>query len=387
LYAGDRRPRRGVGTAVRILVFSWKDINHPWAGGSEVNIHEQARRWVQDGHQVTMFTTRFQGMKRHERTDGMDVYRAGGRFTIYLLAPFAYLFLLRHKADVILDIINGIPFFTPLYSRKPIVALVHHVHREMFVIELGSLLGRAGKLVEQYLVPLLYRRRPFICVSESTAASMRTNLYKGDSLDIRVIHNGISQNHYERPKITRFESPTVLYLGRLKKYKRLPKLIAMMPEVRERVPGAKLIVVGSGDARPDAEEAARIHGVDDCVSFLGFVSEEEKADLYRQSWVLATASMVEGWGLTVIEANACGTPAVSFNVPGLNESIVNGKTGRLATCDGDFVSALVEILQDESIRTSLSEGARDWSLGFNWDTTAARSLSVLAEALERAQGA
>jgi len=358
-------------------------MKHPWAGGSEVNIHEQAKRWVEDGHQVTIFTTGFRGMQRHEESDGMDIYRAGGRFTVYLLAPFAYLFLLRRKADVILDIINGIPFFTPVYSRKPIVALVHHVHREMFVIELGSLLGRAGKLIEQYLVPLLYRHRPFICVSESTAAAMRKNLYKGDGLDIRVIHNGISQNHYAKSEITRFEAPTILYLGRLKKYKQLPKLIAMMPEVRERVPGARLVVVGVGDALPDAEEAARIQRVDDCVSFLGFVSEEEKADLYRQSWVLATASMVEGWGLTVIEANACGTPAVSFNVPGLNESIVNGKTGRLATCDSDFVSALVEILQDESVRTSLSEGARDWSLMFSWDTTAARSLSVLKEALEQ----
>jgi len=366
---------------LRILVFSWKDMKHPWAGGSEVNIHEQARRWVADGHEVTIFTSRFKGMKRREIVDGMDIYRAGGRFTIYLLAPFAYLFLLRRKADVILDIINGIPFFTPLYSRKPIVALVHHVHREMFVIELGSLLGRPGKLVEQYLVPLLYRRRPFICVSESTASSMRKNLYKGDELDIRVIHNGISQNHYAKSETTRFEAPTILYLGRLKKYKQLPKLIAMMPEVRERVPDARLMVVGSGDALPDAEEAARIHNVDDCVSFLGFVSEEEKADLYRQAWVLATASMVEGWGLTVIEANACGTPAVSFNVPGLNESIVNGKTGRLARSDEDFAAALVEILRDESLRSTLSDGAREWSLRFSWETTAARSLAVLKEAL------
>jgi len=367
---------------LRILVFSWKDIKHPWAGGSEVNIHEQARRWVADGHEVTMFTTRFKGMKRREKADGMDIYRAGGRFTIYLLAPFAYLFLLRRKADVVLDIINGIPFFTPLYSRKPIVALVHHVHREMFVIELGPMLGHIGKLVEQYVVPVLYRKKPFICVSESTASSMRKNLYKGDLLDIRVIHNGISQNHYAKSETRRFEAPTILYLGRLKKYKQLPKLIAMMPEVRERVPQARLMVVGSGDALPDAEEAARRHGVEDCVSFLGFVSEEEKADLYRQAWVLATASMVEGWGLTVIEANACGTSAVSFNVPGLNESIVDGKTGRLAACDGDFVSALVEILQVESLRATLSDGARDWSLRFSWDTTASRTIEVLEQAVE-----
>lgn len=371
---------------MRILVFSWKDMSHPWAGGSEVNIHEQAKRWVDSGNQVTMFTTHFKGTKRHERSDGMDIYRAGGRFTIYLLAPFAYLFLLRNRADVILDIINGIPFFTPLYCRKPIVALVHHVHRDMFVIELGGVVGRFGRLIERYVVPVLYRNKAFICVSRSTATSMKENLYHGDQLDISVIHNGISQNHYSGTGTTRYEKPTILYLGRLKKYKQLPKLIGMMPEVRKHVPDVDLVVVGWGDARPEAEEAARAYGVEDCVRFLGYVSDDEKAELLRRSWVLATASMVEGWGLTVIEANACGTPAVSFNVPGLNESIVDGETGMLAECDSDFVSALVEILRDEQTRKRLSDRARDWSLQFNWDTTATRSLSVLAEALQRENG-
>jgi len=370
---------------VKIVVFSWKDMSHPWAGGSEVNIHEQAKRWVLDGHEVTMFTTRLKGMSRHDNIDGMEIYRAGGRFTIYLLAPLAYLLLLRNRADVVLDIINGIPFFTPLYCRKPVVALVHHVHKDMFVIELGPILGRIGRLIERYLVPTLYRRKSFICVSESTAASMRANLYRGDEIDIRVIHNGISQNHYDKTETTRYEEPTILYLGRLKKYKQLPRLIGMMPEVRERVPGASLVVVGWGDARPEAEEAARTHGVEDCVSFLGYVEEDEKAELLRRSWVLATASMVEGWGLTVIEANACGTPAVSFNVPGLNESIVDMETGRLADSDGEFVRALVELLQDDEKRASLSRGARDWSCKFSWDSTAAQSLAVLRQALEESR--
>jgi len=298
----------------------------------------------------------------------------------------AYLLFLRNRADVILDIVNGIPFFTPLYCRKPIVALVHHVHRDMFVIELGGVVGRVGRLIERYVVPTLYKNRPFICVSRSTAASMKQNLYRGDELDIRIIHNGISQNHYSGTGTTRYQKPTILYLGRLKKYKQLPKLIGMMPQVRRQVPEAELVVVGWGDARPEAEQAARVCGVEDCVRFLGYVDDGEKAELLRRSWVLATASMVEGWGLTVIEANACGTPAVSFNVPGLNESIVDGKTGRLVECESDFVSALVEVLQDESVRSSLSSGARQWSLGFSWDTAAARSLEVLAGALARECG-
>jgi len=368
---------------LKILVFSWKDIKHPWAGGSEVNIQEQARRWVQAGHRVTMFTTRFKGMSRKDRIDGVDVLRAGGRFTIYLLAPLAYLLFLRRRADVILDIINGIPFFTPAYSRKPVVALVHHVHREMFVIELGPVVGRFGRFVEQYLVPALYRKKPFICVSRSTESAMRAKLHGGDRLDITVIHNGIDLDRFKGGCREKFERPTVLYLGRLKKYKQLPKLIAMMSEVRRSVPDAELLVVGWGDAVIEAREAAERAGATGYVKFLGFVEEEEKLRYYQQAWVLATASMVEGWGLTVIEANACGTPAVAFDVPGLNESILHEKTGRLASDEREFVSCLAEMLSSPGACDELARGAADWAAGFSWDSTASRSLEVLEEAVSR----
>lgn len=365
---------------MRILVFSWKDIRHPWAGGSEVNIQEQARRWVADGHQVTMFTTRFKGMSRRDTIDGIDVFRLGGRFTIYLLAPLAYLLFLRRRADVILDIINGIPFFTPIYSRKPIVALVHHVHREMFTIELGPVVGRVGRFIEQYLVPLLYKDKPFICVSESTEAAMRKLLYRGDRLDITVVHNGITLEEFQRVQWPKFERPTVLYLGRLKKYKQLPRLIAMMPAVRKKVPEAELVVVGWGDAVIEAREAAEREGVSDCVKFLGFVEEDEKLRYYHQAWVLATASMVEGWGLTVIEANACGTPAVAFDVPGLNESIVHGKTGRLADDDSEFIDHLVDLLGSQDACKVLADEAQVWASRFSWEAAAASSLAILKKA-------
>lgn len=365
---------------MRILVFSWKDIKHPWAGGSEVNIQEQAARWVESGHDVTMFTSRLRGMKRREKIDGIDVYRAGGRFTVYLFAPLFYLLALRNRADVVLDIINGTPFFTPLFSRKPIVGLVHHVHRDMFLIELGPVVGRFGRFIEQYAVPLLYRHKIVICVSESTASAMRSQMFKGSDLDIRIVNNGISLDHYQRGEFERFEQPTVLYLGRLKKYKQLPRLIAMMPRVREKVAGARLMVVGWGDAVIEAQEAASRLGASDYISFTGFVDEEKKPRLYQQAWVLATASMVEGWGLTVIEANACGTPAVAFDVPGLNESIVHRKTGLLAGDDDGFVENLVRILSDEDLRASLSREAVEWSGRFSWDEAARLSLLVLEEA-------
>jgi glycosyltransferase involved in cell wall biosynthesis len=367
---------------LRILIFSWKDKNHPWAGGSEVNMHEQAKRWIESGHQVTLFTSKPQGSKRRDNIDGMEVYRAGLRFAPFLLAPLFYLAVLRKRADVILDIINGIPFSTPLYARKPIVGLIHHVHRDMFVPELGPVLGRIGKAIERYLVPLLYKRQPVICVSESTAMEITSLLHRGSEMDVRVVYNGIDRSIYSPGTGEKSEIPTVLYLGRLKPYKQLPRLIRIMSEVRLRVPNAELLIAGGGEAILDAEAEVKLLSADDYVHFLWEVSDAEKTELYRRSWVTATASMIEGWGLTVIEANACGTPAVAFNVPGLNASIVNGHTGLLARNDEEFAEHLVAVLTDASLRDKLAVNAVEWSNNFSWDATAQHTLEILEEAVE-----
>jgi glycosyltransferase involved in cell wall biosynthesis len=361
---------------MRIVVFSWKDIYHDFAGGSEVNIHEQAKRWAARGHRVTMVTSRPKGSLFRDSIDGVDIYRAGGRFTVYLFAPLVYLALLRKQTDVILDIINGIPFFTPIFSRKPKVGLIHHVHQDMFLVELGQVLGRFGKSVERFVVPLLYRDVPIICVSQSTAQCVEDVFYRGERIDVTVIHNGIDQSFYSMDGYRKFDKPTVLYLGRLKKYKRLPKLISLITEARKKVPDAELLIVGVGDAIGEAEEEIRRLGADEFVHMLGYVSDDEKARLYRQAWVTATASMVEGWGLTVIEANACGTPSLAFNVPGLNESIVHGSTGMLASDDNEFVRYLVDVLQNQDLRGELSQECQTWSHTFSWDETAEKTLRM-----------
>ena len=367
---------------MKILIFSWKDLYHPWTGGSEVNLHEQARRWVELGHEVTLFTSRPKGSERRDNIDGVHVYRAGRRYASFLLAPLYYLTRLHEHADVVLDIINGVPFFTPLYVRKPKVALIHHVHRDMFVPELGPVVGGIGKAIERYLVPLLYRGGPVICVSKSTAFSIRNMLFRGGRLDVRVVFNGIDTGQYSPGPGDKYARPTVLYLGRLKPYKQLPRLIRMMPRVREKVPDAELLIAGAGEAILEAEAEVKLQEANDYIHFLWQVSDEAKVELYRRAWVTVTASMIEGWGLTVIEANACGTPAVAFNVPGLNESIVHNRTGMLAADDDEFVEHLVAILSDEALRRRLAAGAIEWSNSFSWDATAGQTLGILEEAVK-----
>jgi glycosyltransferase involved in cell wall biosynthesis len=220
-----------------------------------------------------------------------------------------------------------------------------------------------------------------VCVSESTARAVRDELFRGKLLDTRVVFNGIDCSTYCTDLCEKFEKPTVLYLGRLKPYKQLPRLIRMMPVVRERVPEVELLIAGAGEAILEAEAEVKEIGAEEYVRFLWEVSEQEKVDLYRRAWVTATASMIEGWGLTVIEANACGTPAVAFDVPGLNESIVAGRTGMLASDDLEFAGCLAEILTDEELRARLAAGAVEWSNSFDWDATAGRTLEILEEAV------
>ena len=361
---------------MQILVFNWRDIRHPEAGGAEVNIHEQAKRWVKWGHRVTLFTARSKGHKFRDNIDGIEVFRAGGRFTVYVWAIFAYLLFLRRHADVILDIENGIPFFTPFFSLKPKALLMHHLHQEQFLVELGPFFGRVGRFMERYLVPILYRKSKIIAVSQSTANRKRQALFRGHKLRIEVIYNGLDHSLYVS-RNEKFREPTIIYLGRIKAYKRLPRLTAMMPTVRLQVPDAMLLIAGDGDALGEVEAAVERQAAKNFVCFVGRVSEEEKIDLLQRAWVAATPSMNEGWGVTVIEANACGTPAVAFRVPGLDESIAHGKSGLLAESDEEFAQHLVSILNDPKLRQKLSEGAVEWAAAFDWDETARKMLKAL----------
>lgn len=363
---------------MKILVFNWRDIHHPEAGGAEINIHEQARRWVELGNQVTMFTARPRGHSFTERLDGIEVYRAGGRLGVYPWAAVAYLAFLRRRADVILDIENGIPFFTPLYSRKPKVLLMHHLHQDQFLVEMGTLLGRFGRFLERVAVPRLYRGSKVIAVSRSTERRKKAALWHGREMDIKVVYNGVDHAFY-LPGGERSEKPTVLYLGRIKHYKQLPRLVSMLPGLRAKVPDVELVIAGDGDGMEEVLSEVAASPVPEAVHIVGRVTEEEKLALLQGAWVMATPSMNEGWGVTVIEANACGTPAVAFRVAGLDEAIVDGETGLLCEDEGSFIDALAEVLSDAGLRGRLSEGAVEWASRFDWEETARQTLEVLEE--------
>ncbi len=363
---------------MRILALNWRDLSHPLGGGAEVYIHELAKRWIAWGHAVTLLCGAYPGCTQEEIKDGLRIVRRGGRLTVYGRAGFEYLIRLSRDCDVLLDIENGIPFFAPLYARKPTVVVVHHVHKEQFFVEAGFPLNWIAYVFETKVMPMVYRRCVFITGTQST----REGLIKLGILAprITVIPYGLDHALY-RPSGDKAPVPTILYLGRLKRYKRVDLVLRALPKILETCPDASLWIVGRGDTRAALERLAGELGLSRRVTLWGFVSEQEKARLLQQAWVFVYPSMNEGWGLSVLEANACGTPAVVFDVPGLRDAVLNEQTG-LVVRDGDVagLSHMIGlILRDASLRDRLRQNAIAWSQRFDWDTSARSILALLEE--------
>jgi glycosyltransferase involved in cell wall biosynthesis len=361
---------------LNILALNWRCVRHPQAGGAEINLFEQAKRWVSDGHRVTVFCAdpgREHAPERDEVVDGIEVVRRGGRFTVYAYAA-VFLLLNSRRFDRVLDVANGIPFFAPLFSSRPVVLLVHHVHDQQWFAEFSPPAAAVGWFLERRVVPLLYKRRPVISVSPTTRDALVKTGVSGSQ--IRVVYNGV-----EPPQRTAEAAHSaqcrIAYVGRIKRYKRLERLVRIIPALREEFPNVHLDIAGSGDATPAIEALVEELGVRDHVSVHGFVDDQKKGEILGGATVFATPSMHEGWGLSVIEANAHGCPAVAYDVPGLRAAIRHGETGLLAADNEGFRRALSFFLGDPDARKRYSMAARRWADGFTWEASARETLEVL----------
>ena len=361
---------------MKILALNWRCTRHPHAGGAEVNLFEQAERWVRDGHEVTVFCSdpgREHAPLRDELAAGIHVLRRGGRFTVYLYAAL-FLLLNSYRFDRVLDVANGIPFFASLFSRRPVVLLVHHVHDRQWFAEFPVPLATVGWFLERRIVPLVYRRRPVIAVSPTTKDALaQTGVPRSH---IRVVYNGVEQTEWSENAALRPEC-RIAYVGRVKGYKRLDRLVRMISDLRGEFPDVHLDIAGTGDAEPHIRALVDELGVHGHVTVHGFVDEPKKAEILGRAAVFATPSMHEGWGLSVIEANGRGCPAVAYDVPGLRVAIQHGKTGLLAADDEAFRGALSLFLGDADARRRYSAAALNWAGRFTWESCAAKTLEVL----------
>lgn len=364
---------------LRILVINWRDIKNPEAGGAEVHLHEIFRRVASRGHEVVLLASGFPGGAGEETVDGIRVVRKGRWWNFNFVVPFLYLSRFRHLGfDIVVDDINKIPFYTPLFVHTPLLAMMHHLFGESIFHETALPFALYVHGSEQVL-PLVYRTTRMTVVSDSTRDEL---VHKGISPSrITVIHNGIDHNRYEPDLRRRVPEPNVVYLGRLKRYKSIDLVLQAMKLVLAQVPEAKLTVVGDGDDRPRLEKTAVDLGIAGAVHFTGRVTEKEKIRWLQKARIVVNPSRKEGWGVTVIESNACGAPVIASDVPGLRDAVQDGKTGLLVRYGDvrDLAAGVVLMLRNPRVREEFSRRAIAWARSFSWDRATHQTLQVIEQ--------
>ncbi len=349
---------------MKILVINWQDLKNPLSGGAEVHLHQFFSYFAKKGHEVTLLCSSFNGASSEDFYDGIRIIRRGNRFLFNFLVPFYLKSLLkREDFDVIVEDVNKIPFFTRFFIKKPVIVITHHFFGPIIFQETNFLFGLYVYIFEKLFFKL-YRGLPIITVSHSTKEEMVKNGIPEDF--IRVVWNAVKIDYF-KPGV-KSEIPFVIYLGRLKKYKRIDLFLESIKILREKYYQGPLRVeiVGDGDAKKVLEKQVQGLGLKDLIKFTGFVPEEVKALKLREAWVIVNTSPKEGWGIVVMEAQASGTPAIVFDSPGLREAVVNGETGYVLPFGDveEVARKITEIVGNESLRLELSKGARNWAEKF-----------------------
>jgi glycosyltransferase involved in cell wall biosynthesis len=364
----------------RIHLLAWRDLDDVEAGGSEVHAAEVAKLWAQAGIEVVLRTSYAQGHPPRARRDGYQVIRKAGRYLVFPRAAASEAAHRYGKRDALVEIWNGMPFFSPLWAAGPRVVFLHHVHADMWKMVLPPNLARLGDTVERRLAPALYRRSRMITLSESSKAEMLEIGFK-DHL-VEVVPPGVDPRF--SPGGTLSPTPLVVGVGRLVPVKQFDRLIRAVVAARRSAPDLELLLVGTGPGRTELVELVDTLGAGDFVRFAGRVDDDELVRIYRSAWVVASASAREGWGMTLTEAAACGTPSVATRIPGHVDAIDDGRSGFLADDDADLARHLARIATDPGLRARLHEGALEFAGRFTWTNTATRILETLAdEALGR----
>ena len=372
-----------------VLAVNFRDPAHPEAGGAELHLEEILLEAVRRGHRVTWLATGFRGAPAEAEHRGIRVVRRGDWWNFNLILPG----VLRREfsspaPDLVIEDINKVPCFTAWWTDAPVAVIVPHLFGTTAFREASVPVALYVLLLEQ-LIPFAYRGSRFVAISESTRDDL---VQRGiDAARIAVVHCGLDHDTYRfDPAVAKSARPTILFIGRLRRYKGLDWVMRALPRVLERVPEARLVVVGDGPYRAELESAVRRTRLEHATEFRGFLPRAEKRRLLQEAWLLVQPSPKEGWGLTVVEAGACGTAVVAADSPGLRDSVRNSETGLLVPYGDDAALAdtLVRVIEDRALRDRLADAGRAWAAGFTWPDCGARSLDALmATAPAREAGA
>jgi glycosyltransferase involved in cell wall biosynthesis len=362
---------------VRILVLNWQDHENPQAGGAELHLREIFSRIVAMDHRVDLLCSSWDQVPPRVTLEGIEVHRIGTRQTFPFVARRYYTEnLSANDYDVVVEDLNKVPLYTPLWGVSRLIALVHHLFGATAFREAAAPLAAAVWLSERPLAAL-YRDVPFEAVSKSTADDL---VQRGiPRASIRVIYNGVDSQRLTPSAAERSPTPLFVYLGRLKKYKRVDTVIRAFGELN--VESATLEIAGTGDYRAQLERLVESLGLTKRVKFLGFIPEDEKIHLLRRAWASALASPKEGWGISNLEAAACGTPVIATNSPGIRESVIDGETGFLVPQDDPsaMAAAMRGIVESNDLVSVLGAAARKFAETFTWERSARETVAHFEE--------
>jgi len=364
-----------------ILIINWQDWTNPLSGGAEVHLHEIFRRLVKY-FKISLLCTHFKNAPKAEEIDGIKICRVGSRNVFNFYVPEAYKQIAKEeKIDLVIEDLNKIPFFGGRFIREKRLALVHHLFGKTIFTETNPLSASYVYFSEK-LIPKHYKKIPIIAVSKSS----KNELVKmGISVNnIKVVYNGVDIESYRsRAELTKV--PTIICLGRMKKYKRIDILLDSIPKVLKEIPDLKVILVGDGDDLPRLKEIVRKKKVEKTVKFASFVPSAKKIEMLSSSWIAVNTSPKEGWGLTSIEAQACGTPSVVPDSPGLRETVRDEVSGYIYPFGNieKLSEILIKVLKDKKSVEKMGEQARKWASNFSWDESAKKMKEIIDIQLRR----
>lgn len=366
----------------RVHFLAWRDLDDPEAGGSELHAHEIARRWAEAGIEVSFRTSFAAGYPQVSFRDGYRVIRKAGRYLVFPRGAFSEMMGWHGDRDGLVEIWNGMPFFSPVWCRGPKITFLHHVHAEMWDMTLPPRLARLGRTIESRLAPPLYRRTRIVTLSESSKQELVEDLGFAPRR-VTVVPPGIDPRF--SPGGERAPDPLVVAVGRLVPVKRFDLLVDVLATLKDRHPRLRAVILGEGYEREALEAHIRDVGAEGWIELPGRVDDAELVDLYRRAWVLASTSAREGWGMTVTEAAACGTPAVATRIAGHLDAVEDGVTGLLGDTRDELAERLDRVLSDQVLRRALSEAALDRASRLTWDATALGALEALALEAKRSR--
>jgi glycosyltransferase involved in cell wall biosynthesis len=359
----------------RVHVLAWRDLDDRDAGGSEVHADQFMRRWAAAGLDVVHRTSAAQGQPETDVRNGYRVIRRGSRYSVFPRTIAAEIVGTMGPYDALVEIWNGVPWFSPLWRRGPGITFLHHVHGPMWNQILPGPLAAFGRSLEARLAPPFYRRGLTVTPSDATRDELIELGFVPDH--VVAVPNGTDPMF--SPGGRKSPTPSVIAVGRLAPVKRFDLLIDECAKARRQIPTLELSIVGEGPEQTSLRaHAARIDG-GQWVHFVGRVSHADLIDLYRTAWIVASASLAEGWGLSLTEAAACATPSVATDIRGHRSSVVDGVTGVLAPPDR-LGAAIASALLDDGLRLRLGQAALERARTLTWDASALGIIRVLHRA-------